>query len=186
MEAAEFRLRQYRFPVQWFTILFLFAILLVIPFGVLISQLALPVPLAAVLAGLFASAVIGWAVYKDNRLHPAGVLRLTPGKLEYTADVTGPIAFAPDSVRDMVEVSGRFIVRQKKGPSLVIHPVRLEVPLSQLRSALATWMLATNQGVEFVHQTDTAQKKENLRVKIMVWAGALAIVCRLLVALFKN
>jgi hypothetical protein len=185
MPHSEFRLRAYQKPTSYLLLIFIAAACSFLAFGFgMAATLGMAVSVA--MAILLSAAAIAFILWKDHRAQPEGVLRLSDGKLEYTAHVRGPLAFAPGDVRDMLEQEGLFVLRLKRGAALIIEPSRLEVPLSELRTSLAAWMLSTHQGIEFVNQTAQAQKNENLRVKVMVWAGAGAIVCRLLIKLLQD
>jgi hypothetical protein len=185
MPHTEFRLRAYQKPIQLFLLIFIGGIIGFLGFGVgAAATLGMAASIAVAL--LFAAVPVTFILWKDHRAQPAGVLRLSEGKLDYTASARGPVAFGPGDVRDMVEQEGLFVLRLKRGAALIIEPSRLEVPLSELRTALAAWMLDTQQGIEFVNQTERAQKNENLRVKVMVWAGAAALAARVLVKLLQD
>jgi len=185
MPHTEFRLHAYKKPLPYFVLILVTAASFFLVF-VFSRAATLGMAVSIALATLVSGAALAFMLWKDHRAQPAGVLRLSDGKLEYTAGVQGLIAFGPGDVRDMVEKQGLFVLRLKRGAALVIEPSRLEVPLSQLRTALAAWMLGTDAGVEFVNQTEKAQKTENLRVKVMVWAGAIALGARLLVKLLQD
>jgi hypothetical protein len=185
MPATEFRLHAYQKPIQYVVLILVTAASFFLAFA-FSNAATLGMAVSITLASLVSGAALAFMLWKDHRRQPAGVLRLSEGKLEYTGSARGPVAFGPGDVRDMVEQEGLFVLRLKRGAALIIEPARLEVPLSQLRTALATWMLDTSAGVEFVNETERAQKNENLRVKIVVWAGGAAIVARLLVKLLQD
>src|SRR5262245_60242828 len=136
MPAAEFRLRAYRKPVNYWLLIVVAAACW---FGMFAIGVAGTVgkPASFVSATLVSLMTLAFIVWKDHRAQPAGVLRLSDGRLDYTAGLRGPIAFAPGDVRDMVEQEGLFVLRLKRGAALIIEPSRLEVALSELRTALA-------------------------------------------------
>jgi hypothetical protein len=131
---------------------------------------------------VLAVGITGWVLWNDNRLMPAGVLRLSPSTLEFTAGLQGPMQVAPSEIRDMVDSMGTLVVRRKKGPPVLIHPARLDVPLASVATALSSWMSTadSNLGVAFQQETVRTQSRENVRVKIMWWCAAIAAVCTVL------
>lgn len=113
---------------------------------------------------------------------PAGVLRLSPGKIEFTASLNGPLEIRATEVRDMVDSWGALVVRRRSGPSVLIHPARLDVPLATVATALSAWMsqAGTEVSTAFANQTLLTQQRQSRIQKIMWWCAIGAAVCAVL------
>jgi hypothetical protein len=127
------------------------------------------------------SLVMAWR----QRAQPAGMLRLEPGRLRYTARPGLPIETSPQNLRDYSIEYGHLMVRQKLGPRIVINPARLSVPLATIAAALDGWAQRGSVAEPFVRASAEAQLREERRQRRLFWYRAIAFGCALAAALLK-
>jgi hypothetical protein len=182
----EFSLTKWHRPYPFLTFLFIALLFWGIGVGVCF-KVGLTRPLAMVCPIVLPAAVILWILRKDHRRYPSGVLRLTPGEMEFTADHSGPMRIATDEVRDLKEAEGILLIRMRTRPTMLIHQERLEVPLSSVREALKAWLTTTGSEASDTVTRNTARRQahENLRINILTWAKILGFVAALAILILK-
>jgi hypothetical protein len=180
---VEFVVKSWRRPIPYLTLILLAAITWLVATGLSGLKLGLGRGGSIALGSALAAALVAWILWKDSRRMPAGVLRLAPGKLELTADLGGPLVATPSEVRDLVlSPYGTLVLRRRRGRSIFIHPVRLEVPLTEVASAVSRWMSSAGSelATAFIDETMRTQAKEDRRRKILWWCSVIAAICAVL------
>lgn len=158
-ESTQFQLKPWRRPIPYLTLLIIAGIAWFAGMGICLLKLGFGREASIVAGGLAAAAIVAWILWKDNRTMPAGVLRLAPGRLEFTARLQGAIEAAPSEIRDMVESMGTLVVRRRNGPPILVHPARLDVPIASVAAAINSWMTSAEgvAGAAFFAETAKTQ-----------------------------
>jgi hypothetical protein len=166
MPIVELELRAIRPPLPFRMVLGRAGLAMLLPM-VFITELGVPWRVAmAVVLGLGGGLYLA---YRHTRPQPAGILRLSPGKLESSAHRPA-VQLACAEIRDIEVRADAILVRRWLQEPFVIHHERLEVPPAELRRALDTW---------YTH--DPAQRKKHARTLIM--RGVYGLVVGLVVGL---